>query len=177
MERATEAGFPCSVARVTELIGDPGTPLILRDAVLGVRRYDDFHRLQGIGRTTLSSRLRKLVEAGVLQTRLYQNNPPRNEYILTDMGRDLFGVLAAMLAWGDRWLDDGAGRPVAMRHASCGNTVRAESICSDCGEPLTVGAVDFHLGSGFPTELADRPDVMLRYGGAEPAHAEDRAPA
>jgi DNA-binding HxlR family transcriptional regulator len=167
VDPASENGFPCSVARVTELIGDPWTPLILRDAVLGVRRYDDFHRLQGIGRNTLSQRLRKLVDAGVLYTRLYQDNPPRNEYLLTDKGRDLFGVLAAMLAWGDRWLDEGAGRPVAMRHAVCGHEVRAETVCSDCGGPLDARDVHFGLGEGFPAELAERPDVRLRYENAQ----------
>ncbi|MFC4948765.1 winged helix-turn-helix transcriptional regulator [Pseudonocardia sp. GCM10023141] len=178
MDDATENGFPCSVARVTDLIGDPWTPLILRDAVLGVRRYDEFHHLKGIGRNTLSQRLRKLVEAGILATRLYQDNPPRNEYLLTDKGRDLFGVLAAMLAWGDRWLDEGAGPPIAMEHTRCGHEVHAEMVCSDCGEHLSTDHVQFRLGAGFPAELADRPDVRLRYSrdAAVPATADGRAP-
>jgi DNA-binding HxlR family transcriptional regulator len=86
MQRLPDVGFPCPVARVTELIGDPWTPLLLRDAMFGVRRFEDFHRYQGIGRNTLSSRLRRLVEAGVLETRLYQDYPPRKEYLLTDKG-------------------------------------------------------------------------------------------
>jgi DNA-binding HxlR family transcriptional regulator len=164
MEPPSDVGFPCSVARVTDLIGDPWTPLLLRDAVLGVRRYDDFHRSQGIGRNTLSNRLRKLVDAGILYTRLYQDNPPRNEYLLTTKGRELFGVLAAMLAWGDKWLDDGTGEPVVMHHIDCGQQVRAETVCSGCGKPLDTDGVEFTLGTGFPTEIADRTDVRLRYG-------------
>jgi len=172
MERLPEMGFPCPVARVTELIGDPWTPLLLRDAMLGVRRFEDFHRYQGIGRNTLSSRLRRLVEAGVLKTRLYQVYPPRKEYLLTDKGRELFAVVAAMLAWGERWLGDGAGELVELHHVPCGQGVRAQSVCSCCGEPLDVADVDFRLGAGFPAELARRSDIRVRFD-----HSQDPAPA
>jgi DNA-binding HxlR family transcriptional regulator len=163
MKRSLDAGFPCPVARVTDLIGDPWTPLLLRDAMFGVRRFEDFHRYQGIGRNTLTSRLRRLVEAGVLETRLYQDYPPRKEYLLTDKGRELFSVVAAMLAWGERWLGDGVGELVEVRHLRCGQAVRAESVCSGCGEPLDVADTDFRLGAGFPPELARRPDILVRF--------------
>lgn len=163
MQRLPDMGFPCPVARVTDLIGDPWTPLLLRDAMFGVRRFEDFHRYQGIGRNTLAGRLRRLVEAGVLETRLYQDYPPRKEYLLTDKGRELFGVVAAMLAWGERWLDDGAGELVEVHHRRCGQAVRAESVCSCCGEPLDVADVDFRLGAGFPAGLAQRSDIVVRF--------------
>ena len=172
MERLPEMGFPCPVARVTDLIGDPWTPLLLRDAMFGVRRYEDFHRHQGIGRNTLSRRLRRLVEAGVLETRLYQDYPPRKEYLLTDKGRELFGVIVTMLAWGERWLGDGAGELVEVHHVRCGHNVRAESVCSCCGEPLKAADVDFRLGAGFPAGLARRSDIRVRFD-----HGQDRAPA
>jgi DNA-binding HxlR family transcriptional regulator len=162
-------GFPCPVARVTDLIGDPWTPLLLRDAMFGVRRFEDFHRHQGIGRNTLTTRLRRLVEAGVLETRLYQDYPPRKEYLLTDKGRELFGVVAAMLAWGERWLD--GGELVEVHHVPCGHNVRAVSACSGCGEPLDVADVDFRLGAGFPAALAGRSDVRVRFD-----HGEDLTP-
>src|SRR5260370_6870226 len=154
MQQLPDVGFPCPVAWVTELIGDPWTPLLLRDAMFGVRRFEDFHRYQGIGRNTLSSRLRRLVEAGVLETRLYQDYPPRKEYLLTDKGRELFGVVAAMLAWGERWLGDGAGELVEVHHVPCGHGVRAESVCSCCGEPLAVAAFPLLLGPRFPAALS-----------------------
>jgi DNA-binding HxlR family transcriptional regulator len=172
MQRLPDPGFPCPVARVTELIGDPWTPLLLRDAMFGVRRFEDFHRYQGIGRNTLSSRLRRLVEAGVLETRLYQEYPPRKEYLLTDKGRELFAVVSAMLAWGERWLGDGPGELVELHHVRCGQAVRAESVCSVCGEPLEVADVDFRLGAGFPAELARRSDIRVRFD-----HSQDHAPA
>jgi DNA-binding HxlR family transcriptional regulator len=146
--------------------------LLLRDAMFGVRRFEDFHRYQGIGRNTLSGRLRRLVEAGVLETRLYQHYPPRKEYLLTDKGRELFAVVAAMLTWGERWLGDGPGELVELHHVRCGQAVRAESVCSGCGEPLDVTDVDFRLGAGFPAELAGRSDLRARFD-----HTQDRAPA
>ena len=155
-------GFPCPVARVTDLIGDPWTPLLLRDAMFGVRRFEDFHRYQGIGRNTLAARLRRLVEAGVLETRLYQDYPPRKEYLLTDKGRELFRVLVTMRAWGERWLDDSAGL-VEMHHVPCGHSVQVESVCSCCGEPLDVADVVFRLGADFPAELAGRSDIRVRF--------------
>jgi DNA-binding HxlR family transcriptional regulator len=157
-------GFPCPVARVTDLIGDPWTPLLLRDAMFGVRRFEDFHRYQGIGRNTLARRLRRLVDAGVLETRLYQEYPPRKEYLLTDKGRELWSVVSAMLAWGERWLDDGAGGLVEVHHVPCGHKVRVESVCSRCREPMAVTDVVFRLGTGFPAELAGRPDIRVRFG-------------
>jgi DNA-binding HxlR family transcriptional regulator len=172
MERLPDMGFPCPVARVTDLIGDPWTPLLLRDAMFGVRRFEDFHRYQGIGRNTLSSRLRRLVDAGVLETRLYQDYPPRKEYLLTEKGRELFGVIVTMLAWGERWLGDGPGELVEVHHVPCGHNVRAVSVCSGCGEPLDVADVDFRLGAGFPAGLAERSDIRVRFD-----HSQDRAPA
>jgi DNA-binding HxlR family transcriptional regulator len=169
MQRSPDVGFPCPVARVTDLIGDPWTPLLLRDAMLGVRRFEDFHRYQGIGRNTLAGRLRRLVEAGVLETRLYQDYPPRKEYLLTDKGRELFGVVAAMLTWGARWLGD--GELVEVHHVPCGHSVRAQSVCSCCGEPLDVADVAFRLGSDFPAELAERSDIRVRF-----EHNQDPAP-
>jgi DNA-binding HxlR family transcriptional regulator len=177
VERSPDAGFPCPVARVTDLIGDSWTPLLLRDAMLGVRRFEDFHRYQGIGRNTLASRLRRLVEAGVLETRLYQDDPPRKEYLLTDKGRDLFGVVVTMLTWGKRWLDDGGGDLVEMHHVPCGHSVQAKSACSSCGEPLDVADVTFRLGAGFPAELVERSDIRVRFDHNQDPVDHDQDPA
>src|SRR6267378_397325 len=108
--------WPCSVARVMELFGDAWTPLIMRDVFYGLSRFDEFQKSLGVARNTLSDRLNRLVDAGVLTKRLYQDNPPRNEYLLTEQGRDFFPVLVAMVNWGDRWLDGGEGAPVTLHH-------------------------------------------------------------
>lgn len=105
------SGWPCSIARATDVFGDAWTLLILRDCMHGVRRFDEFQKSLQIARNTLSDRLSRLVDAGVLAKQFYQDNPPRYEYLLTEMGGELFPVISAMLAWGDKWLDGGGELP------------------------------------------------------------------
>ena len=93
-----------------DLLGDWWTPLVLREAFYGVRRFDDFQRELGIARNTLTDRLHRLVGEGLLEKQPYQREPTRYDYVLTEKGRDFFGVLAAMSRWGDRWLAGGKGR-------------------------------------------------------------------
>src|SRR4051812_25620460 len=92
----------CSVARALEVVGERWTLLILRDAFLGVRRFDDFQADLGIARNVLTDRLGRLVNAGVLEKRAYSERPPRFEYRLTDKGRDLWPVVHALARWGDK---------------------------------------------------------------------------
>lgn len=171
MSSHPESGFPCPVAQVADLLGDVWIPRLLRDAMFGVRRYEDFHRLQGIGRSTLTDRLQKLVAAGILETHLYQDNPPRKEYLLTERGRELFGVVAIMKSWGERWLE-GVEDLVEFRHEKCGQIVQARTVCSCCGEDLRLADIDFQLGPGFPAELAEREDLQVRFPGSRTAAAE-----
>ncbi|MFD0502460.1 winged helix-turn-helix transcriptional regulator [Streptomyces chiangmaiensis] len=119
MNRTSFENWPCSIARTMDLLGDCWTPLVLREAFYGVARFDDFRQGLGIARNTLTDRLRRLVDEGVLDKRLYQSEPRRYDYVLTEKGRELFAVLAAMSRWGDRWL---AGRK-AFRW--CSITTRA----------------------------------------------------
>ncbi|QBI19069.1 transcriptional regulator [Egibacter rhizosphaerae] len=104
MRRTRFDDAPCPVARTTDLVGDWWTPLVLRECFYGVTRFDDFCRRLGIGRNVLTQRLGRLVDEGVLERQRYEERPPRDEYLLTEKGRELFGVLAAMLAWGNAWL-------------------------------------------------------------------------
>jgi DNA-binding HxlR family transcriptional regulator len=134
----------------------------MREIYYGTSRYDDFQRNLGLSRNTLSDRLNKLVAAGVLTKRLYQDNPPRNEYLLTDMGREFFPILAALAKWGDRWLDKGKGKPVALLHTECGHELAAEVICADCGLPVSADSVEFHIGPGYPSQVPDYLDLRPR---------------
>jgi DNA-binding HxlR family transcriptional regulator len=138
VKRTPFADWPCSIARTVDLIGDWWTPLVLRDAYRGVRRFDDFQRSLGIGRNILTQRLHRLVDEGMLERRPYQEHPPRHDYVLTDKGRDFYPVLAAMMRWGDRWLAGEEGPPVRIRHAPCGYEMHAEVVCSHCREPLAL---------------------------------------
>ena len=109
MQRTSFETMNCSVAQCLEVIGEWWSMLIVRDAFLGVRRFDDFQSRLGISRNILTTRLTSLVEAGVLQKVPYQERPLRHEYRLTEQGHDLWPVLTAMREWGDRWAaPDGA---------------------------------------------------------------------
>lgn len=93
---------PCPIGRASRVLGDRWAMLIVREALLGVDRFEEFQRRLGINRAALTSRLKGLVEAGVLA-----REPPdarRAAYRLTDAGRDLAGTYSAMREWGDRWL-------------------------------------------------------------------------
>jgi DNA-binding HxlR family transcriptional regulator len=126
----------CPIAQTLEVVGERWALLVVRDAFLGVRRFDDFQRRLGIASNILSARLDSLVAGGVMERRLYRDNPPRHEYRLTEKGRDLQPVLLAMARWGDRW-GHGGPPPVELTH-SCGSRTRGLLVCSQCGEPLTV---------------------------------------
>jgi hypothetical protein len=113
----------------------------------------------------------------VLAKRLYQDNPPRYEYLLTPMGHDLFPVLTAMLAWGDRWLDRGLGAPVRLWHESCEHDLAPEVVCVHCQRPVADHDVQFCLGPGYPdvvtggTDFRDRLAVAPGADGGRP-HAQ-----
>ena len=150
------ADWPCSVARAAGVFGDSWTLLILRDAMYGLTRYDEFQRSLHIARNTLSDRLGKLVDAGVMTKRFYQDNPPRYEYLLTEMGRDFFPVLAAMLSWGDKWLDGGGGAPVTLCHHGDGHGIVSRVICEQCGDPVGHEDIRFCVGPGYPDDVPVR---------------------
>ncbi|HEX6590610.1 MAG TPA: helix-turn-helix domain-containing protein [Moraxellaceae bacterium] len=141
--------MPCSVARSLAILGDRWTLLILRNAFLGIRRFDDFQSGLGVTRHVLAGRLTRLVEAGVLKKESYQNNPPRYEYGLTEMGRDLYPVLLALTAWGDKWLDEGRGAPLEYFHKSCGQKFKPVTVCSECREPVQPRDVAPMAGPGL----------------------------
>jgi hypothetical protein len=105
-----------SVARSLSVVGDRWTMLILRDAFLGVRRFEDFQHDLGMTRHRLADRLRKLVADGIMQRVEYEARPRRFEYRLTDKGLDLYPVVVSLLKWGDRWMAGAAGAPIELVH-------------------------------------------------------------
>jgi DNA-binding HxlR family transcriptional regulator len=152
MKRTEFASWPCSIARSVDLLGDWWTPLVLREAFLGRRRFDDMQRSLGIGRNVLTQRLNRLVDEGMLERVQYQAKPDRYEYVLTEKGRDFYPVLAAMIAWGDRWLSGEEGPPIVLRHKACGHDMTAKVVCSECGEPIQARDVRARLGPGYPAD-------------------------
>jgi DNA-binding HxlR family transcriptional regulator len=172
--------WPCSLARAAGVFGDSWTLLIVRDGLQGLTRFDEFQRSLNIARNTLSDRLGKLVGAGVMTKRFYQDNPPRYEYLLTDMGRDFFPVLAAMLAWGDKWLDDGGGAPVTLRHYGSDegdHEVVPEVMCARCGQPVVHTGIEFCVGPGYPDDVRPELDMRSRLGPAPAFRHHQACPA
>jgi DNA-binding HxlR family transcriptional regulator len=147
MERKSFEGMSCSVAQCLEVIGEWWTMLIVRDAFLGVRRFDDFQSRLGISRNVLAQRLDKLVSAGVLERRLYQERPPRHEYVLTAKGHDLWPVLNALRQWGDRHAAP-SGPPVVLVHRACGHKAELVLSCAHCGQRVTHRDVRVRPGRG-----------------------------
>ena len=106
MRRKPLDRMDCSIAKALDIVGDPWTMLILRDALLGVKRFETFSTRLGIPRATLSARLDHLCERGVLEQRRYQDRPERVEYVLTPKGRALRPVVVTLMQWGDQWVRD-----------------------------------------------------------------------
>lgn len=134
-------GLPCSVARTLSVVGDRWTLLVLRDCFLGLRRFDHLQSELGCSPHLLSTRLAKLVEHGVLEKHRYQQRPARDEYRLTEKGLDLYPVIASLLRWGDRWMSEDDGPPVALVHRGCGQHTEPTLSCSECGEALDARSV------------------------------------
>ncbi|HSP37627.1 MAG TPA: helix-turn-helix domain-containing protein [Frankiaceae bacterium] len=164
MRRTSFEDWPCSIARTADMLGDGWTLLVLREAFYGETRFDGFIEALSIARNTLTDRLRRLVDAGLLDRRPYQADPVRHDYALTEKGRDFFGVLAALNAWGDRWLAGEPGAPVLLRHDACGQDVHAEVVCGHCEQPLAPADVTPRPGPGYPQRLLNRPAVQRRFG-------------
>ena len=169
MRRTSLADMHCSVARTVDVIGEWWTPLIIRDAFLGVTRFDEFQERLGIARNVLNqrlshlvdeavfervacnvlaARLERLVETGIMERVRYQEHPPRDEYVLTEKGRDLFPVIAALLAWGDKWTAGQAGPPLLLIHEPCGQPGTLRATCDRCGEPMGLDSIRPTPGPG-----------------------------
>ncbi|SDI89387.1 transcriptional regulator, HxlR family [Frankineae bacterium MT45] len=124
----------CTIADALAVIGDRWSLLAIRELFYGVHRFNDIARNTGAPRDILTSRLRKLVDAGVLVREQYNERPARFEYQLTEAGRALSPVLLTLKEWGDTFLIEGVP-PVRYRH-SCGAELHAVVTCQDCAHPL-----------------------------------------
>jgi DNA-binding HxlR family transcriptional regulator len=137
-----------AIFRTMEVIGDRWTILVLRDAFRGISRFDEFRRDLGIARPVLSDRLRKLVDAGVMDKVLYEEHPPRYEYRLTDKGVDLSPALAALMQWGDKYLGGPGGPTSILVHAPCGHPLQQSYWCTTCARTFSAVEVGSVPGPG-----------------------------
>ena len=140
----------CSVARTLEVVGERWSLLVIRDAFLGIRRFDEFQRRLGISRNVLAARLSHLVELGVLQRVQYSERPPRSEYRLTQRGLDLLPVIMAMHDFGDRHAPPPNGPARLFRHRDCGGLIDPRHVrCTACGEDVTARTIITEDGPGL----------------------------
>jgi DNA-binding HxlR family transcriptional regulator len=163
MERKSFADMPCPVAHALEHVGDPWGLLIVRDALHGLSRFDDFHRSLGISTSSLTRRLNELVAAGVLERRLYQERPKRYEYVLTAAGRDLKPVVAALAAWGMTH-DPPEAIPVVLVDDTTGALVDPVVVDRNTGRHVADAAINFRPGP-------DATEFDRRHRGPAPAPA------
>jgi DNA-binding HxlR family transcriptional regulator len=122
----------CSVQRTLDVIGEKWTILVLREAFNGVRRFDQIRDHVGVSEAVLADRLRKLVTANVLESVPYREprQRTRKEYHLTAKGKDLYPVMIALLAWGDRHCQDPEGPALLVTHHDCGEPVHTVVQCA-----------------------------------------------
>ena len=145
MERKRFGRMVCPIARSLERVGEWWSILILRDALHGLTRFDQFQKSLGIAPNMLARRLNALVDAGLLERRRYSEHPPRDEYVLTARGRDFRPVLVALLAWGNRHFAP-EGASVLLVDAKTGAAVDPILVDSATGRPIK--EPDFALAAG-----------------------------
>lgn len=148
MRRVSFEDMNCSIAQSLEIVGEWWTLLILRDAFLGIRRFDDFVERLGISRNVLSDRLDTLVDAGVLERRAYDEARSRYDYLLTHKGRALWPVMTALRQWGDEWVLGPDNAPVLLEHRGTGHRTTVQMTCDVCGETLDARSVRAVPGPG-----------------------------
>ncbi|UQX05358.1 helix-turn-helix domain-containing protein [Streptomyces sp. RerS4] len=132
----TYEGQDCNLARSLEVIGERWSLLIVRSALLGVKRFDGFLGTLQIARNVLTNRLGRLVDLGILERVPYQDKPVRYEYPLTPMGRDLTTAVLALMQWGDRNLPTEDGPPRRAEHIGCDGHVHVRPVCDGCAREV-----------------------------------------
>jgi DNA-binding HxlR family transcriptional regulator len=152
MQRKSFAEVECTIARSIEQIGDGWSLMILRNALLGAKRFQDFEAQLGVAPNTLARRLHTLTEQGFFVRRVYEAHPRREEYELTDKGLDLLPVLLAIAAWGTRWLSPG-GAPLECIDAETGRPLEPIMVDAQSGQRLAPGTVGLRPGPGASPAL------------------------
>ncbi len=133
-----------------DIVGSRSTVLIMREALLGTRRFDDFVRRVGVGEPAMATRLKEMVTAGLLERIPYREpgQRTRHEYQLTRKGRELLPVITALRNWGDTWAANETGPSVIATHHDCGEPIRAVLRCT-AGHDISHDDVDIIAGPGL----------------------------
>lgn len=156
MKKKSLAHTRCPIARGLDRVGEWWSILILRDAFHGYAKFDEFQQSLGIAPNMLTKRLNSLVESGLLERRLYNEHPPRYEYVLTKMGRDFRPVLVSLMAWGNKHLAP-EGNAMVLADTQTGKLADPQLIDRVSGKPITERDFAFRPGS------AATPTMRRRY--------------
>lgn len=154
MQRKSYGNMKCPIARSLDRVGEWWSILILRDAFYGMKRFDEFQKSLGVAPNILTRRLNRLVESGMLERRRYQEHPPRDEYHLTERGRDFRPVMLALLAWGNRHFAP-EGAAVQIVDARSGAVVEPLLVDAATGEKIA--------GPGFVMAAGPGADDAVRH--------------
>lgn len=172
MKRDPYKHMNCSVAAALDIVGEPWTLLIIRDAYLQVRRFEEFQRHLGVARNILTARLKKLVDHGVLRRVQYQDRPRRFEYRLTEKGAALFPVIVCLKEWGDRFGARAAyGPPLELEDKMTGTPVRPILMDGNSGRPVELEGVRAVAGPGSTPHSNDFMSWIQIQRGGEPEAA------
>lgn len=143
----------CSVARTIGVVGERWTLLLLREFFLGSHRFEILQAHTGISSRTLTDRLQRLQQFGIITAVAYQENPLRYEYHLTDKGLDLYPIIVSLTRWGDRWMRaKGEPPPARLVHKGCGHAFKPVLTCASCGQKASARDVRVEIGPELRAE-------------------------
>ena len=155
MRRTSFGDMPCPIARSLERVGEWWSILILRDALAGMTRFEEFQDSLGIAPNILTARLNALTAHGLLEAHAYSRRPVRHEYVLTAKGADVLPLLLSLAAWGNRWLAP-RGAPLVPIDARTHRTVEPVLVDRKTGRRLVAGEVGLKAGPGAPRSVHRR---------------------
>ncbi|PIF14022.1 winged helix-turn-helix transcriptional regulator [Candidatus Pantoea floridensis] len=153
--------MPCPIARSLGRIGDGWSMLIMRDALAGFTRFDEFQKSSGVAPNILSRRLKELVEDGLLQKVCYSTSPARYEYHLTPAGRDFRSVILALAEWGSTHFSP-EGRQIQLIETATQRPVKMQLVDSENGEPLTLDKYQMVPGPAAVPMMHYRHDYLQK---------------
>jgi DNA-binding HxlR family transcriptional regulator len=136
-------GVDTKLFHLADVMGDRWTGLVIASLFFGIDRYDGIGSAIGIATNILADRLRLLTRAGVIKRKVYQRQPTRYAYHLTEKGRDLYGYALMLHQWAERWMVKPGRSPLSLTHKLCGQPLRAKVICSECREVIQPNSLTF----------------------------------
>jgi DNA-binding HxlR family transcriptional regulator len=146
----------CSIAGALGEIGERWSLLIIREAVMGSSRFDEFHQRTGVARNILNERLQTLVDHGIFVRKVSPGNARIFHYTLTEKGLELWPVLVALMQWGDRWVHGKIGAPIILRHRSTGEQLAPLVLTTQTGKAIDASEIDITPGPGATRRVRER---------------------